>query len=207
MHWVLVGVLVVALLVGGQTVIDPDDKTPAVFGREAPDGGFLAIAPSELANAAGVAVDVYTGARIIRSEAGSAHENERAAVLWVALNQCARWGVGLTDGACRGSKGGGYYGAQNAGGRWISTRLAPTADDLQLADSIVNAGFPPDRTDGATKFMHVATQTALHRRDPDRYKAPEVVIADWRADGYEPREVPPVSPQRFLVFVRGSYIA
>jgi hypothetical protein len=55
--------------------------------------------------------------------------------------------------------------------------------------------------------MHVATQTALHRRDPDRYKSPEVVIADWRADGYEPREVPPVSPSRFLVFVRGSYIA
>ena len=206
MPWVI-GALVLLLVFGGSRMLGDDDKTPAQRGRDAPDGGYLAVPPTQIAAEAGVDVDVMTGGRIIRSEAGGAHENERAATLWVALNQVRRWETSLTEGACRGNKGPGYYGAQNAGGRWISTRQSAHADDLALADSIVSTGYPNDPTGGATKFLHVSAQEALHERDPARYKAAAAVIADWLADGYQPREVPPVSPARFLVFVRGGGLA
>lgn len=202
---VLVVAIALALFVGAETrTVSPDaDRRRA---HDAPDGGYLPIQPRVLASAAGVSPDVMTAARIIRSEAGTGIEAEQIAVVMVALTQSAHLlghalGEGdLTTAVTRGKTGDGYYGAQDAPGRWISTRQEPTAADLALARRILTGEFS-DNTGGARRFLHVASQDAAHARKPATNRPSAEVIAKWVGEGFEPRQVPGVSPGRFLVFV------
>jgi hypothetical protein len=214
MRWLLVMVLA-GVLVMAPTVIPERPRSGVKLGPDAPEHGVLDADPFVLATQhAGVHVDVYTAARIVESEAGdAAADAERIAVVWVARNEVARR-LGRPPGfeeftrvVCAGEPGeAGRYGAQDAGGRWISTRRAPERDDVDLAVAIF-AGEIPDNTGGATKFFHVATQDALHRRDPGRYRSSADVISKWTREGYEPRTVGSVPASRFLVFVRSGGVS
>jgi hypothetical protein len=171
-----------------------------VNGPDAKKGDWLHEDPKILASAAGVNVDVYTLARIMRSEAGSGPEPERIAVAWVARNAAREKGVSPTawaTGASGLSKG--FYGPQNIQKRVVATGSAPRAKDLELAQAIMN-GDIPDNTGGATHFMHPAGQNLLAKMGLKGYtQSAETVIARWKASGLDPRKVD--GAPRILVFV------
>lgn len=211
MRAVLVVLVLAAVLLAGDGMRRDDGAPSVVVDGDAPDGGVYRVPPADLARLAGLPLDVYTLARVIQSESDSrSSEAERVAIAHVTRNQARVWGEDLTVAVTRGQEGGrGYYGAQNAGARWISSRFRPSGAAIGLADDVLNGVTRrvPDNTGGAVKFLHVATQLVLHQRDPSRTKHPDVVIADWRRSGFEPREIPGVSPKRFLVFVDRRLVA
>jgi hypothetical protein len=169
----------------------------------APKGGFVDVPPETIAAEVGVYVDYYSLARCIGSESsGSSPDAERLAIAWCVVNQCRQWGTTITAGVCRGKTGAGFYGAQDAPGRWISTARDPSAADLELATAVLN-GQRADNTGGATKFFHADSQAALHVKDPAKYKTPEAVIAAWGKEGYVVVDVG-VSRDRFVVMRKVS---
>lgn len=200
--WIVIGGAL-ALAFGGAGIVALV-REPGGDDADAPDGGFLAVEPQRLADNARQPLDRYTLGRIVRSEADShSSEAERIAIAWVAVNQARVFGQDVTAAATRGSKGRGYYGAQNAGGRWISTRFAPGTADFALARSVL-AKEVRDPTGGATKFIHVATEDALHAREPAKYKTAQEVLNGWLASGYVLRAIPGVSPSRFVTLAPAS---
>jgi hypothetical protein len=208
--WIAVGASALIVLGGGTAttvaIVRDEKKRSAsapITSYPAPDGGTQPVLPSTIAAKVGLPVDVYSAARVAASEAGTGSEAEKAAVIWVAINQCRHLGKSLTAGVCSG-KGAGLYGAQNAGSRWISTRLDPTATDVDIAQRVL-AGKLPDNTGGARKFLHPATQDALAKKAAKGYgKTAAVVIADWEAEGFRAQSVPGVPSSRFLVFTKAA---
>ena len=159
--------------------------------------------PAELAAAAAVPLDQYSLARAIQSEAGSSSEAERTAVAWVVWNMANSLGKTITATVTSGNQAG-FYGAQNLGGRFVSTASAPRAANLALAGSIL-AGEIPDNTGGALHFFNPALQDRmLAKLVPGYKKSAAQFIATMRKDGFEPREVEDVDPSKFLVFVKAA---
>lgn len=193
----------------------------AKVGEDAPSGKWLPVSPRKLADRAGVHVDTYTTAAIMRSEAGSGPEAERIAVAWVAKNAAKRGGRSVTAYATRArvpvikmvngkpvktgkwkdGKSAGFYGPQNIEARKVSTRLAPRTRDIELATEIAN-GEHPDPTGGATNFIHPKAQSALVGKKGYRLGT-QKIIDRWRVKyGLHPRKVP--GAPRLLVFVPKS---
>jgi hypothetical protein len=188
--------------------LTPKAYTRIKFGKElgqsAEKSSFVPVAPKTMAATAGIPIETYTLARVIRSEAGSSDRAVRVAVAWVTKNEAQRRGVSLTDLVVRtGKKGSGYYGAQNIGGRFVSSRMAPREEDVILADKI-QQGAIPDNTGGAVKFFSPGAQDQLVGKLVGYSKTSREIIDAWKADGLTPRSLPGVSPYKFLLFVRGQ---
>ena len=186
MRWYhVVAVLALALLLfggGGAAVVSAVKKAKGKRVTNAPAGpdGIVRVPPDELARQAGVSLDVYALARMLRSEHGSEAERVKVAVGWAAVNQAKASGVSISRLLLRGTaKGGsdGYFGAQNVG-KYASTRTDPTTDDVAIAAKVLGRTVP-DPTGGATQFDSPAAQRALVAKNLKGYsKGPEAVAAE-----------------------------
>lgn len=167
--------------------------------RDAPANDYLHVESAQLAKAAGVPVDVYSLARTLRSEAGRRSQAERIAVAWAVRNHAKRLGKTITATVTGGTKGGGYYGSQNLGGRYVSTRYAPLKADLDLATAIMG-GSVGDNTGGAERFFAPKAQdklVALAR--PGYTKTAAMVRAQWEKEGWRVHGIPGVDESDFVV--------
>lgn len=183
-------------LTGGAKV----DDTDAPAGDIARDENGEPLSPAFLASQAGVSQDTYSLARAIRSEAGSRSDLERAAVAWCIVNESRRKGRSITQQVTLGTFGGGYFGSQNLGGRYVSTRYAPRTKDLTLATEVLE-GTRPDPTNGAVRFFNPSLQDRLVRLGTSKYtKGSQQVLDNWRAEGFEAAPVPGIDPSSFIVF-------
>ena len=106
----------------------------------------------------------------------SASGTLKAAVVWAARNYSERYGRSISNMLTPDGKLGGQL------GRYASTRLAPRLYDVLIANGVLN-GDLSDPTGGAFQFDSPATQDALHRRDPSKYKDAAGVAAARVADG------------------------
>jgi hypothetical protein len=188
-------------------------RLPGPAGAQAPDGGLLYEDPITLASSAGYPVEQYSLARAIASEGGGKYANaaERQAIGSAIMNYArAKYGAdgapitrAVTEGA-----GTGYYGAQNAGkGRYVSTRFAPRARDLDLADDLLT-GRLGDNTGGATHFFNPGLFAVLIKKSTKNYtKTWQDVHDAWLRDGYEFRAIDGVDPDHFVVAFKASGLA
>jgi hypothetical protein len=201
---ILVGLLAL-LLAPAAIVVVGDRKKSGRKLTDAPivEGAVGTVTPAALARQASLPVDVYTAARIAASEAGNRSELEQAAVIWVARNQARHLKKDLTSAATMGKTGAGFYGSQSAGGRWIATSKDPTEAHAAIALAVLG-GEIPDPTGGARRFFHVASQDALNRRDPAKWRPSAAIVDKWRGEGFSPRKVGSIPTSEFLVFVDTS---
>lgn len=157
--------------------------------------------PQQLADQAGLPLEVYALARMISSENGNDSPAIKLAIAWAALNHAGgadQVAAVLLRG--RGSADG-HFARQNAGGKYASTALDPFEDDVRIAQAVVS-GSVPDPTGGATNFYSPRTQDALAARNVDGYgKDAAAVDAAWRASGLDPVDVPGVDPD-YMRFYR-----
>jgi hypothetical protein len=203
------GLLGVAAYYGAPEVIEPIVSRIKYGSKLGPDAdartGFVNVLPATLAKQLGVQLEVYSLARMIRSEAGSAGAAERRAVAWVARNNARSRGISLTQLlTAGGGVAAGYYGKQNLGGRYAATGQAARQGDVDLALQVLG-GTLSDNTDGALHFFNPALQDKLFASNAKKYtKNADAVIASWTAKGLEARTVAGTNPATFLVFVQGK---
>jgi hypothetical protein len=103
--------------------------------------------PEELAAVAGVSVEAYTLARVIRSErkfGGTWFEG--LLIGWIAKN------IADSSGWARIWGSDGRYGRQG-GDAWVSTSADPYEGDVAIALGILGGRYP-DPTNGAKNFVH-----------------------------------------------------
>lgn len=184
MRWYhLVALLALAALFlggGGAAVVVAVKKGKRVTNAPAGADGLVRVPPDELARQAGVSLDVYALARMLRSEHGSEGERVKIAVGWAAVNQARASGVSISRLLLRGTaKGGsdGLFGAQNVG-KYASTRNDPHTDDVEIARKVLSRAVA-DPTGGATQFDSPKAQRALVAKGLKGYtKGPEAVAAE-----------------------------
>lgn len=207
--WIWIAALVLAgLLFAAPAVVNRVKRGARVTDAEAPDGGYTTAEPKTLATKAGVSLEIYTAGRVLASEAASGSEAERIATLWCVVNEARARKQTIYKLATGGTKGAGFFGAQNAGGRYVSTRRDPTTADIALATRILG-GELTDPTGGARRFISPAGQDALAARGQKGYtKTAEDIFAKWGAEGWQRRTVAGVDPYHFVVFVKvGGLVA
>lgn len=173
----------------GVVRVNPDDlvsEALAVYGSDFSVGGWTA-------------KEVYSLARMSRSEAGAKDGVEnRKARMHIALNDyySVSWAHSLDDlftfSTVASEKG--FFGDQR--GRRYSTAQDPRAGDIRLALEVIdedNRGYDP--TGGATKFVDKAS-LAVQKGVTKTY---DEIVADWGRDGLKPFNVPGLSDD-FVVF-------
>ena len=159
--------------------------------------------PRALARQAKVDLDTYSLARVISSEATDLLA-EKVAVGWVTKNKAALRRRSITALVTSGRRGKGKYAAQNTGGRFVSTRLDPRTEDIEIATGVIS-GRVPDTTGGAIGFLHpVAQDRLLAEGRPGYTRGSQATIDKWRASGLIPAAADGVSPADFLVFRRAA---
>lgn len=137
--------------------------------------GVIPETPESLASAAGVALDVYSLARVMQSEESSLEA--RAAVGWAVRNHARLAKLTVTQLVTRARRkdkstgkitvydSDGHYGAQNCTpGRYASTYREPSNTTLTLAEEVLS-GRRPDPTGGADQFDAPDLQDELAARD------------------------------------------
>ncbi len=162
-------------------------KGPRVGPKTSSDDGVeIAQNPEDLANAAGLSLDVYTGARVISSEEGNSPVMHQIAVGWATQNNANMRGASVFEYATDGS-----FGRQGSG-RPVSTWQDPYEGHVHIFRAIVE-GEIADPTNGATAWVAPASQNALHITNPSKYKSFEDVNASRLADGFVPVYIPGVN--------------
>jgi hypothetical protein len=149
--------------------------------------------PQDLADSAGLSLDVYTGARVISSEEGNSPVMHQIAVGWATQNNAVNRGASVFEYATDGS-----FGKQGSG-RPVSTWQDPYDGHVKIFQAIVD-GQIADPTQGATMWVAPASQTALHLVNPDKYKSFADVNASRLADGYVPVEIPGVNASLLVMY-------
>lgn len=146
--------------------------------------------PDELAESAGLDLQVYTLARIISSEEGNSPVLYWVAVAWASRNNAPDGDIfsWATDGS---------FGEQGPG-RPCSTRQDPYEGHVKVAQAVL-AGTVADPTEGSRYWIAPRTQDILHLRDSSKYKSFDEVNAKRLASGL--RQVnPPGIDSGLLVF-------
>lgn len=218
-RWFFGGLVVLAAAGGGAAVVVARGKRLTM--AAAASGEVLSIAPAALARqipgdaysvraredgdpavAAARELDEYSLARVLASEAAGRKEAERIAIGHVVMNEARARKLSVTALVTSGKVGAGNYGAQNAGGRFVSTARDPYTADLDLARKLIR-GQIPDPTGGARKFFHPAAQDKQVAAGVKGVtKSAAEVIAAWKGDGYQPVIVAGVPADEFLAFRR-----
>lgn len=196
------GVLGVFLLAGGNA--EAASKRHVVGKR-----GWVEADPRSLASLAGVSDSVYALASMMASEAPSSNPLAQIAVGWAIRNEAERRGesvfrlltrAGRNDPATREFQphdSHGFYGPQNVGPRWASTRRPPTADGLARAADVLT-GVVDDPTGGATQFDAPKVQDSFVGTVEGYVKSAQQV-AEERSRGSDMVTVPGVDGIRFWV--------
>lgn len=206
MTGVEVALLGSVLLVLGTAVL-ADVTSPAVSGagHVLGSGGWVEAEPRALARGKGVSDNTYALASMMVSEAGS-NEPLQLAVGWCARNQAQRRGesvfrlltrAGRNDasGSFQPAESNGYYGPQNVGPRYASTRKEPTDGALSLADAILSDSID-DPTGGCTKFDAPSAQDSFLGK-VEGYVKSAAEVYEERSKGAEIVMVPGISSTRF----------
>lgn len=151
-----------------------------------PSFNYVPQSPAECAAAAGdLDVDVYSLARMIRSEEGRSNVASKTAVGFAAVNQARSAGKSLTALLTMGNTGRGFYGPQNSGGRYAATDQDPYEGDAAIA-AICLGGYATDPTFGSELFDRPKLQDLLLARGTTGYSKGSQGVADARvAAGYE----------------------
>lgn len=151
-----------------------------------PSLGYVSQTPAECAAAAGnLDIDVYSLARMIRSEEGRSDVASKTAVGFAAVNRARRAGQSVTALLTMGRTGDGHYGPQNTGGRYAATEQDPYEGDAAIA-AICLGGYADDPTFGAELFDRPKLQDLLLARGTPGYSQGAQGIANARvAAGYE----------------------
>lgn len=125
--------------------------------------GVVNESPDDLANAASavvgrtVTVDAYSGARMVRSEEGSAGETAKSYLVHVCLNLADQAGTDLTGFCTQHNTGSrdGHYGKQISG--QVSTTQDPYENDLAASEyALAQRAQGIDATGGALHFVDKA---------------------------------------------------
>ena len=133
---------VITMLTGPTTLLP--DGTVSIDGINPAD-------PHQLAAGAGVDIDAYSLARMIRSEAGGQKIIAQQAVGSVALNHARDSGQSISEVLLRATHAGdGYFGKQSQG-RYASTSHDPNDHYILLAQQLLN-GLIFDPTSGARQW-------------------------------------------------------
>ena len=151
-----------------------------------PSLNYVSQTPAECAAAAGdMDVDVYSLARMIRSEEGRSSVQAKTAVAFAAVNRARSAGKSVTALLTMGSTGDGFYGPQNSGGRYAATDQDPYEGDAAIA-AICLGGYTADPTFGSELFDRPKLQDLLLARGTAGYtKGSEGVASARLAAGYE----------------------
>ncbi len=183
------------LLGGGAAVVTAVQKGKRLTSSTLGPDGLVVEDPKVLAASAGLPLDVYALARMLRSEGGGGSATEKAARAWVARNDARGFKSVFDCLTYRVNFGKGRFGQQAAGrGRYATTK-DPYEDDARIAGDVM-AGRIPDLTKGATKFVD---KSGFGTQPGTRTYA--AVAAEWAKDGYVASTVPGVDPD-FVVFRR-----
>jgi hypothetical protein len=201
MRYVLVLLFVAVLFFGGQAVLNLVERGKKVTSSTLGASGIIEESPAELAEQAGVNIDVYSLARTISSEQETKSPSgpELIGVACVVVNEARARGLTVTDLVTSSSVGGGMYGSQSVGPRYVATSKDPYERDITIAAGVLD-GSIPDITQGARHFFSPATQDILHSRDEAKYKSADDVDAKWRKDGYFPIVIDDVDDSRLRFY-------
>lgn len=151
--------------------------------------GIVEADPQDIADEAGVSLDVYAMARMIGSEEPHADATTKAAVGWSLMNEANRRGSSVSSVLLRAIRreANGHFGSQKDkdpsspnyqdSDRYATTALDPYEDDITIAQGIFD-GSIDDLTNGAQQFDRPAGE-----------KNPEAVAAKRLKSGAEIVEV------------------
>jgi hypothetical protein len=145
--------------------------------------------PYSLAEEVGVDPNTYALARVIRSEAGALDELAKLSVAYVVFNEARNRDIDVLELVTRPQ---GFFGAQNAGGKFVSTRLDPYELDVTIAKSV---GITLDPTNGATRFDSPKAQRALLARSEKGYNFTPEEIAESRSKKFHEVAVAGLDPE------------
>lgn len=182
-------------------------KKPGAAGKHVVGSkGWVEEDPRVLALAAGVSDNVYALASMMVSEAGG-DLLLQIAVGHVAVNEARARGTsvfrlltraGRRDGVTKQfdpHESNDFYGPQNVGPRYASTKLAPTAAALENAAEVLS-GAVPDPTDGARQWDAPGAQDSLLGKAAGYLKSSAEVAAS-RSKNNELVMVPGITSTRF----------
>jgi hypothetical protein len=133
--------------------------------------GIVPDNPQDLADAAGIDLEIYSLARVGQSEENLSKERAKIAVMFACLNHARAQGKSITEIVTRGnSKRSDYSQANGRYGRqgihpYCTTILPPTANTLRLAADVY-AGLADDETQGAQWFDNPRAQDLLALAQP-----------------------------------------
>jgi hypothetical protein len=147
--------------------------------------GYVTTSPADCAQAAGgMDQEVYSLARMIRSEEGRSDVPSKTAVAFAAVNRARSAGQSVTALLTVGNTGGGFYGPQNTGGRYAATEQDPYEGDAAIA-ALVLGGYTADPTSGAEYFDRPKLQDLLLARGTPGYTKSAADVAASREAGGE----------------------
>ncbi len=205
----MAGILLLAgLMLLGAVLLSGGDAKAAAVEHVVGPRGWVEAEPRRLASVAGVSDSVYALASAMVSEAG-ANELAQTAVGWALRNHADDRGesvfrvltrAGRNDPATRqfvAHESNHFFGPQNVGPRWASTRKAPTARALELAGDILT-GAIDDPTGGATQFDAPTAQDTLLGK-VEGYVKDAAQVAAERSKGATLVMLPGVDSIRFWV--------
>jgi len=171
--------------------------------------GIVPEDPKDLADTAGVDLDVYTLARIGQSEEGLSSDRAKIAVMYAALNHAKATGKSVTAIATAGnpkrsdySEADGRYGRQGIH-PYCTTIANPTAHTVELAAQVWS-GEALDETGGAQYWDNPHSQDVLHAAKPydestgKDYRSNSEIAERRIASGFRQHNIPGVST-RFWV--------
>lgn len=183
--WIVV--LVLAFVLGsGSFVATKIVKSGKIVGPATPAGadGIVPGRAEDLAREAGLEKSIYALARMIASEHGRDSTLVKTAIAWVAKNEAKARRVSIFELLTKSNKAGGQFGAQYLG-RYASTRVPPTQDDVDVALAVMG-GSVPDPTGGARRFYSPKAQDKLTAKGeiPGYKKTSAQLEASWMAEGW-----------------------
>jgi len=183
--WLAIAVILLGVQVTGLLTVD-DVSDLATRGARLtsipvdPTLGYVSTSPADCAAAAGdLDLEVYSLARMIRSEEGRSNVAAKTAVAFAAVNRARTAGQSVTALLTMGNKGNGYYGPQNTGGRYATTEQDPYEGDAAIA-AIALGGYAADPTSGATNFDRPKLQDLLLTRGTPGYTKNSQDVANER---------------------------
>ncbi|MGH9442404.1 MAG: hypothetical protein ACRD16_09010 [Thermoanaerobaculia bacterium] len=156
--------------------------------------GYVAGDPSELAEEAGVSLDVYAAARMIASEETHSDRPTKIAICWCLFNEAARRGktVSAVLLYAKNPVNRGHFGSQKDldpdsdnyknSDRYASTRLDPYDEELVIAQAVAS-GEIRDPTGGCQQYDRPAGEAN-----------PQQVAANRIQSGAELVDVPGTDP-------------
>jgi len=201
--------ILVGLLVGGAVLLSSGgDAAAAALSHVVGARGWVEAEPRKLASLAGVSDSTYALASAMVSEAGD-DAVAQTAVGWALRNHADERGESVFRVLVRAGRNNkdtrqfephesnGYFGPQNVGPRWATTRKAPTLTALELASAILT-GSIDDPTGGATQFDAPTAQDGLIGKIEGYVKTAQQ-IAEERSKGSELVMLPGIPNIRFWV--------